>query len=351
MINKMIVIALTSIFILQPSAAKSQTNDASPPVSQSSSQKTGSKKYPGKHPDFEEIGNRKLEEKGVDFYSMEKEIALGKMIAQDIEKSARMIEDPVISEYVNRIGQNLVRNSDAVVPFTIKVLDMEEINAFALPGGFFFVNSGLILTVDDEAELAGVMAHEIAHVAARHGTRQATKGRIANIAMIPLIFMGGWTGYGIRQAAGMAIPMTFLKFSRAYEEEADELGLQYLWKAGYDPTAMPSIFEKLSAMEKRKQGTLSRVFSSHPPNSSRVKKTQNIIEFLTAKTEYVSSSSEFIDIKSRLGSLVGYKKSKPDQGKPTLRKKDAGVINSDETPESPEDDKTEEDDRPVLKRR
>src|SRR5579871_6522193 len=172
-----------------------------------------------KEKDPDQIGNRNVSGH-VNFYSLEKEIALGKQLANEVERQAKIINDPVISEYVNRVGQNLVRNSDAKVPFTIKVIDSEEVNAFALPGGFFFVNSGLILKADNEAELAGVMAHEIAHVAARHGTKQATRGEIANLATIPLIFMGGWAGYAIRQGAGLAIPMGFLSFTRGMEREA-----------------------------------------------------------------------------------------------------------------------------------
>src|SRR5213593_84964 len=183
-----------------------------------------------KKKDPEEIGDRDVG-KGVNLYSLEKEIALGKQLAQEVERQAKIIDDPIIAEYVNRVGQNLVRNSDAKVPFTIKVLDTEEVNAFALPGGFFFVNSGLLLKAETEAELAGVMAHEIAHVAARHGTRQATKGDLMQIGTIPLIFMGGWAGYAIRQGAGLAIPMGFLTFSRSYEREADYLGLQYMYKS------------------------------------------------------------------------------------------------------------------------
>src|SRR6201998_2301258 len=232
---------------------------------------------PEKDPD--QIGNRNVG-KGVNFYSLEKEIALGKQLASEVERQAKIINDPVIAEYVNRLGQNLVRNSDAKVPFTIKVIDTEEVNAFALPGGFFFVNSGLILKADTEAELAGVMSHEIAHVAARHGTRQATRGEIAQLATIPLIFMGGWTGYGIRQAAGGAIPVGFLSFSRGFESEADLLGLEYMYKSGYDPGAFVDFFEKIQSLEKKKPGTMAKVFSTHPPTEDRIVKAQKNIQEL-----------------------------------------------------------------------
>src|SRR3981081_2633992 len=212
-----------------------------------------------KKKDPDEIGNRDVG-KGVNFYSIEKEIALGKQLAQEVERQAKIVDDPVIAEYVNRVGQNLVRNSDAKVPFTIKVIDAEEINAFALPGGFFFVNTGVLLNAESEAEMAGVMAHEIAHVAARHGTRQATRGQIVNYGSIPLIFLGGWTGYAIRQGMGLAIPMGFLTFSRGYESEADMLGLQYMYKAGYDPTCFVDFFEKIQSLEHRKPGSVAKVF-------------------------------------------------------------------------------------------
>ena len=251
-----------------------------------------------KKKDPDEIGNRDVG-KGVNFYSLEKEIALGKQLAQEVEREAKIVDDPVIAEYVNRVGQNLVRNSDAKVPFTIKVVDSEEINAFALPGGFFFVNSGLIMKAETESELAGVMAHEIAHVAARHGTRQATRGTIINYASIPLIFMGGWTGYAIRQGAGLAIPLGFLNFSRGFEREADFLGLQYLYKAGYDPTAFVDFFEKIQTLEKKKPGSISKVFSTHPMTDERIKQSQKEIqEVLESKPEYVVSTSEFNDVKN-----------------------------------------------------
>jgi predicted Zn-dependent protease len=311
----------------------------------------GDKKKPKDDP--EEIGNRDVG-KGVNFYSLEKEIALGKQLAQEVERQAKIIDDPIIAEYVNRVGQNLVRNSDAKVPFTIKVLDSEEVNAFALPGGFFFVNSGLMLKAESEAELAGVMAHEIAHVAARHGTKQATKGEIINLASIPLIFMGGWTGYAIRQGAGLAIPLGFLKFSQSMESEADFLGLQYLYKSGYDPTAFVDFFEKIQSLEMKKPGTLSKVFSSHPPTANRIKNAQNEIQkILEAKPEYVVNTSEFNDVKGRLSMLHNRRKvdQKEDPNRPRLRRapgSGTGPVDENEDGTKP---KTDQDERPTLKRR
>jgi predicted Zn-dependent protease len=303
-----------------------------------------------KKDDPDEIGNRDVG-KGVNFYSIEKEIALGKQMAQEVERQAKIVDDPIVAEYVNRIGQNLVRNSDAKVPFTIKVIDSEEINAFALPGGFFFVNTGIVLNADNEAEMAGVMAHEIAHVAARHGTRQATRGDIVNYGSIPLIFLGGWTGYAIRQGMGLAIPMGFLSFSRGFEAEADKLGLEYMYKAGYDPTCFVDFFEKVQSQEKRKPGTMSKVFSTHPPTDDRIKAAQkNIQELLKSKPEYVVSTSEFSDVKTRVQAMHNSRKidNSKDSGRPTLRRNPNGTIDSNG------DEKTapaDQDDRPTLKRR
>ncbi len=305
-----------------------------------------------KKKDPDEIGNRDVG-KGVNFYSIEKEIALGKQMAQEVERQAKIVNDPVIAEYVNRIGQNLVRNSDAKVPFTIKVLDAEEINAFALPGGFFFVNTGVLLNADSEAEMAGVMAHEIAHVAARHGTRQATRGQLIQYATIPLIFMGGWTGYAIYQGAGLAIPLGFLSFSRAFESEADYLGLQYMYKAGYDPTAFVDFFEKIQSKEKKKPGSMAKVFSTHPMTQDRIKNSQKEIQtILKAKPEYVVTTSEFNDVKGRL--LTMHNRRKPDAGdpnRPRLRRAPGGGTIPVDDNGNEQTPKTDQDERPTLKRR
>ena len=208
----------------------------------------------GSRDDVEAIGNREIGKRGLgNWYSLESEIRMGKEFAQQTEATIKLVQDPVVTEYVNRIGQNLVRNSDAKVPFTIKVVDSDEVNAFALPGGYFYVNSGLILAADEEAELAGVMAHEIGHVAAHHIAREMTRGNWLNIGSIPLIFMGGGIGYGLRSAASLALPLTFVSFSRTFEAEADYLGVQYMYKTGYDPQAFVTMFEKLQAKEKKKQ--------------------------------------------------------------------------------------------------
>ena len=300
-----------------------------------------------KNSDVDDVGERNINKHQINFISIEKEIALGKQLAAEVEKQSKLITDPVVTEYVSRVGQNLVRNSDAKVPFTIKVIDSDEVNAFALPGGFLYVNSGLILAADEEAQLAGVMAHEIAHVAARHGTEQYSKAELVNFASIPLIFVGGPIGYGIREAAGFLIPLQFLQFSRGAEREADYLGIQYAYKAGYDPTASISFFEKLEAQEKRKPGFLSKAFSTHPPTEERILKSQEEIQnILPDRPEYVLNTSEFDAVKARLEAFENRSKGSHDgdSKRPTLRRK---THSADE--EDPEND--DEDSRPTLKRR
>ncbi len=311
----------------------------------------------GSEADVDAIGNRNVG-KGVNFYSLEKEIAMGKAYAQEVERSAKMVDDPVVTEYVNRVGQNLVRNSDAKVPFTIKVIDSDQINAFALPGGFFYVNSGLILRADSEAELAGVMAHEIAHVAARHGTRNETKGEIAQMATIPLILLGpgGWAGYGIYEGLNFAIPMSFLKFSRDNEREADYLGLQYMYKAGYDPNAFVTFFEKVEAEEKRQPGTVPKFFSTHPPTPERVVNIQKeISDVLPAREQYIVTTSEFDTVKARLHGIENRTKlvdQKSAKDKPTLRtrtEQPQANGGGQGTPQA--SDPSEDPDRPTLHKR
>jgi len=325
-----------------------------PAVSSAQQQDTTQKPKPkDKKSDVEQIGNRDVGS-GMNLYSLEKEIAMGKYYAQEVERTAKLVDDPVVAEYVNRVGQNLVRNSDAKVPFTIKVIDDDTLNAFALPGGFFYVNSGLILAADEEAELAGVMAHEIAHVTARHVTKNMTKAEIANWAMLPLMIFGpaGWFGYGLYQASNFLIPMTFLKFSRDAEREADFFGLQYMFAAGYDPNAYVSFFEKIRAQEKRQPGSVPKIFASHPPTPERIQKTQaEIAQILPVRNEYVVSTSEFDVVKQRLRQVLSGTKAKDDEpGKPTLRKRTEEDKDKKTTAKDKEK-KTEDDDRPVLKRR
>ena len=328
-------------------AAKPQTQQptTSQPVQQQDTVKPKNSKE-----DVEAIGNRSVG-KGMNLYSLEREIGLGKQLAQEVERSSKLIDDPIVTEYVNRVGQNLVRNSDARVPFTIKVIDSDEVNAFALPGGFFYVNSGLILRAQEESELAGVMAHEISHVTARHGTKNATKGELMQLATIPLILLGpgGWAGYGIYQGLNLAIPITYLKFSRDAEREADFLGLQYMYKAGYDPNSYVTFFERIQADEKRRPGTIPKVFSTHPPTPERIEAAQKeIARILPARSEYIVTTSEFDGVKSRLRGIMFTRKASDNApGKPTLRTK------TEQSKKQPtgNDPNSTDDDRPTLKRR
>ncbi|MCC6745183.1 MAG: M48 family metalloprotease [Acidobacteria bacterium] len=246
------------------------------------------------------IGKRNINKRQIDFYSLEKEAALGAKLAADVGQQAKFVDDPIIVEYVNRLGQNLVLHSDAKVPFQIKVIDSDDVNAFALPGGYFFVNKGLLLAADNEAELAGVMAHEIAHVAARHGVENASKGTLLNYATLPLILLGGGVGYAVRTAASILVPVGFLKFSRNAEYEADTLGAQYMWAAGYDPRALGDFFEKLQGKEKKKPGTLARLFSTHPISGDRLVRVNALVARFPGREEYLVTTSEFDRVKSHL---------------------------------------------------
>jgi beta-barrel assembly-enhancing protease len=366
------------IAVSLPLLAQDQTDkDAQTSTSKSNDKKSkDTAKSKKKNSDVDNIGNRNINKGSINFISLDKEIAMGRQLAAEIERQVKLVEDPTINEYVNRVGQNLVRNSDAKVPFTIKVVESDEINAFALPGGFFYVNTGLILAADDESELAGVMAHEIAHVAARHGTEQASKAELINFASIPLIFMGGVGGFALRQAAGFLIPMQFLQFSRKDESEADYLGLQYLYRTGYDPGAAVSFFEKLQAKESAKPGSVSKMFSTHPPTGDRIEMSKKNIELvLPDKEQYVVTTSEFNQVKSLLAQLENRRPSPEEANKPSLKRKtprpdpnskdddsdrsttssktskDKNTQDSKVDSTKPEDKEPADDDRPTLKRR
>ena len=339
----------------------SQDSSAPPPADNPSPAAQGPNKNvkPGSKDDVNAIGNRNMGGKGLgNWYSLDHEIRMGKQYAMQIEQSVKLVQDPVVNEYVNRIGQNLVRNSDAKVPFTIKVIDSDEINAFALPGGFFYVNSGLVLAADNESELAGVMAHEISHVCARHATRQMTRAQMANFASIPLIFIGGGIGYAIGSVASLALPLTFLSFSRGFEAEADYLGVEYMYKTGYDPESFIAFFEKVEAKEKKKPGSLAKAFASHPQTPDRIAKSQEEINhILPPRPEYVVDTSEFQQVKARLAALENRRKltDSKDKDRPTLRR-----TTTDNRPADTAGDSTgssngsstqENEDRPTLKRR
>lgn len=284
-----------------------------------------------KHSDVENIGNRDINGRIYllfpNFVSFDKEIRIGAQVAQQFEQTAKLVDDPVIVEYINRIGQNLVRHSDAKVPFHIKVVDTDEVNAFALPGGYFYVNKGLILAADSEAEIAGVMAHEIAHVAARHATERMSKAQIMQFAAIPALFLGGWGGFAARNAMGMGINLELLGVTRGSEKEADQLGIQYMWNTGYDPNAFVSFFEKLAAKEKKKPGTFAGFFRTHPSTSDRIVRALDEQRFLPEKSEYILTTSEFNQVKSRLIALENVAnaakagRSPLDRRRPTLKRR------------------------------
>ena len=273
-----------------------------------------------KKDDPSQIGNRDVG-KGLNFYSLEKEMALGKQLAREVRRQAKIVDDGIVSEYINRLGQKLVRNSDAKVPFTFQVIDNEIPNAFSLPGGYVFVNTGLIELAEEEDELAGAMAHEIAHVAARHMTREATKSQIIAFAAMPLsFFLGGWVGLTAQPAAGLVAPMALLNFSRADEAEADYLGVQYMYAAGYDPTGVISIFEKLDALARRNPGAMSRrLLATHPSDSERIQKTEKEIErILPPRARYIVNTSEYHDMRERVFRMEAQAKPEGQEKPPSL---------------------------------
>ena len=312
-----------------------------------------------KHGDVQNIGNRSVSGRIFkflpNFVSLEKEIALGNQIAGEFEQTARMVEDPVIADYVDRLGQNIVKHSDAKVPFYIKVVDTDEVNAFAFPGGYFYVNKGLLLAARNEAELAGVMAHEISHVTARHATARMSKGQYLQFAAIPALFVGGyWAQMGIQNAMGLGINLELMGITRESEREADQLGIQYLWNAGYDPNAFVSFFEKMQQDEKSKPGRLAGWFRTHPSTTNRIVAALDEQRYLPEKDNYLLNTSEFDRVRARLQSIDNAQKSEEagdakEQKRPTLKRRTADG--------SPDPNDTGGDDggaatkkRPTLKR-
>lgn len=267
--------------------------------------------------------------KGINIYSNTREMALGRDLAGDVERSARLIEDPVVTEYVNRIGQGLVRESNSPFTVRIRIIRADEANSLALPGGFIYINSALIRATENEAELAAALAHEIAHVASRHYTRQTTCGDILGFASIALLFVGGWPGLLAREGSTFGGPLVMKRFSRGAEAEADRLGIQYLYDAGYDPTAFVDLLERFSRPEQTGPGIFAGFLSTHPSFASRVRAAQkHIQQALQPRSQYLIQTSEFELKKER---LVAIESGAPVQWKST---------------KSP----TAVDDRPVLRR-
>ena len=335
-LKRLLVFLGVCLLSVLPTVAQENQNGAS------STGETHTRKHVAVKDDIQAIGVRKIGGRGLgNWYSVEQEIGMGRDYSRAIEASVTLLRDPTISEYVNRIGQHIVRNSDAKVPFTIKVIDSDEINAFALPGGFLYVNTGLLLAAQEEAELAGVMAHEIAHVSAHHATRQMTHSQLFNLATIPLVFVGGGLGVALHEAAGLAGPLTLTKFSRSFEAEADYLGVEYLYQAGYDPQALISFFERAQALEKQKPGAISKMFSSHPQTADRIRKTQSeIVKILPSREAYVISKSDFDEMKLRLSAIENRRQARQQKpNRPTLRR-----------PSPDQDDPAGTDGRPTLKR-
>ena len=323
-------------------SSSQQQSDTSLPQQQNPNVKPGSKE------DVNAIGNRGVG-KGLDFYSLDKEVALGKQLSQEVDKASKLVTDPVVTEYVNRVEQNLARNSDCREPITAKVIDSDQVNAFALPGGFLYVNSGLILRTDEESELAGVMGHETAHICLRHGTKNATRQELAQFASIPAMMFIPYSLAGLAMYQGMnfGIPVAFLKFSRDEERQADYFGLQYMYKAGYDPNSFVSFFEKIEAAEKKQPGTVATIFADHPPTPDRIEAIQKEIStILPARDKYVVTTSEFEAVKKRLQMIESNQLvQNANSNKPTLRKR------TDQNNGGSTDSTSDDDDRPTLKRR
>jgi hypothetical protein len=345
----------------QPTSSQTAQNQTAT-TTQAPEQQASNKKPLSTNDDPTMIGKRNINKGlwGKMAAGTEKEVREGRMLAAQVDKEAKFVDDPIITEYVNRVGQNIVLHSDAKVPFTIKVIDSDEVNAFALPGGFFYVNKGLVLAADNEAELAGVMAHEIAHVCARHAMENEKKMQVIDYGMLAGILLGGGIIGNILYNGGSFFEgMAFLKFSRSAEEEADKLGVQYMWAAGYDPNAMATMFEKLEAKNKKKPGTISKMFADHPAPAERRAAALALAARFPEREEYVISSSEFQRVKNRLLRLSNARASSsgtiagPDDGtsgRPTLKRRQPTPDDSTTGPDGTQKTDTSKPSPPTLKR-
>jgi predicted Zn-dependent protease len=341
----------------QPTPKDQKSKDQPQPATQSASRKPLST---GEDPNM--IGKRNINKGlwGKIAAGTETEVKMGRQLAAQVDKEAKFIDDPIITEYVNRVGQNIVLHSDAKVPFTIKVIDSDEVNAFALPGGFFYVNKGLVLAADNEAELAGVMAHEIAHVAARHAMENERKMQIIDYGLLAGVLLGGGIiGNVLYNGGGLIEGLTFLKFTRGAEEEADKLGVQYMWAAGYDPNAMATMFEKLEAKNKKKPGTISKLFATHPAPPDRRAAAISLAARFPEREEYVISSSEFQRVKNRLlrlsnarassnGAIASSDDGTP--GRPTLKRRQPTPDDSTTSPDGTQKPDSNKPAPPTLRR-
>lgn len=353
---------LLSATAVLPLSVSAQQQKDDKDKKQTSVSQTDSKKPLSTNENPEMIGKRNINGGGDKFWgwlggSQEKELQIGRQLSIEVEQSAKMIEDEMVTEYINRVGQNIVLHSDAKIPFTIKVIDSDEVNAFALPGGFFYVNKGLILAADNESELAGVMAHEIAHVAARHAMENAGKGQFIGYGLLAgIIFTGGIAGAILQNTAGITQALAFFKFSRGSEEEADRLGVQYLYAAGYDPTGMASMFEKLASQNRKKRGTISQLFSTHPQSLERRDASLALISRFPEKEEYIISTSEFQRVRNHLLRLSNAKASisidvdDTESNRPTLKRRQPDQDSTNDNPTNNQD-KDKEEGPPQLKRR
>ena len=315
-------VALSLAILIPPALAQEQKSDDDPVRDASVTAKSNvslpknvrdTQKY-----DMERIGQRGIG-KGFNLFSVQKERELGEGLAAAFDRTSKIISDPEVNDYVNRIAQKMVRYSDADIPFTVRIVDLGDTpRAYGLPGGFLYVDSALILASDGEAELAAMMAHEIAHVAARHATRALTRKRMCGIGQ-SLALLAGPAGMGAANVGGFAGPLSLKKFSRDAEYEADLLAMQYTYAAGYDPQALLDALEKLHALDVKRASPLNKIpgfhfasllpfhnavaksMSDYPLMEERIGRLQAEIPlFLPTRRDYVLDTDEFQDVKARL---------------------------------------------------